>query len=135
MQQINLYQAQFKPKQIILPTHQLLLLALLPVIIFTVASIYFSYKQQLSETLLQTQQQQLQLEQQHLSALRQQINTYKENPVLTTELSAINEKLQKTQSLLMHLSNQELGNQHGFSSMLTALSKQDIDNLWLTQFS
>jgi regulator of replication initiation timing len=135
MQQVNLYQTQFKPKQIILPAQHMLLIALLPIIIFVITSIYFSYKQQLFETLLHTKQQQLQLDQQHLSVLKQHLNLYKEDPKLIVELNAIRGQLQKTQTLLAHLASQESGNQHGFSAMLTALSKQHIDDLWLTQFS
>jgi regulator of replication initiation timing len=135
MQQINLYQTQFKPKQIILPAQHMLLIALLPIIIFVLTSLYFLYKQQLFDTLLHTKQQQLQLDQQHLSVLKQQLNLYKEDPKLIVELNAIRGQLQKTQTLLTHLASQESGNQHGFSAMLAALSKQHIDDLWLTQFS
>jgi len=135
MQQVNLYQAQFKPKQIILPAKHMLLIALLPILIFVITSIYFSYKQQLFETLLNTKQQQLQLDQQHLSVLKQRLNRYKEDPKLVAELNSTRKQLQKTQTLLNHLASQESGNQHGFSAMLTALSKQHIDDLWLTHFS
>jgi type IV pilus assembly PilN-like protein len=135
MQQVNLYQTQFKPKKIILPAQHMLLIALLPIIIVVVTSMYFSYKQQLFETSLQTKQQQLQLDQKHLSVLKQRLNSYKEDPKLASELNSIRTQLQKTQTLLNHLASQESGNQHGFSAMLAALSKQHIDELWLTQFS
>jgi Tfp pilus assembly protein PilN len=135
MQQVNLYQTQFKPKKIILPAKHMLFIALLPILIFVITSIYFSSKQQLFETLLNTKQQQLQLDQQHLSVLKQRLNSYKEDPKLVAELNSTRKQLQKTQTLLNHLASQESGNQHGFSAMLTALSKQHIDDLWLTQFS
>jgi len=135
MQQVNLYQSQFKPKKIVLPAQQMFLIAVLPIIIFIVFSIYFSYKQQLFESLLQTEQQQLQLDQQHLAVLKQQLDTFKEDPKLVAELNKVRKQLQKTQSLLGHLASQESGNQDGFSAMLSALSQQHIDDLWLTQFS
>lgn len=135
MQQVNLYQTQFKPKKIILPAKHMLLIALLPILIFVITSIYFSSKQQLLETLVNTKQQQLQLDQQHLSVLKQRLNSYKEDPKLVAVLNSTRKQLQKTQTLLNHLASQESGNQYGFSAMLTALSKQHIDDLWLTQFS
>jgi type IV pilus assembly PilN-like protein len=135
MQQVNLYQTQFKPKKTILPAQHMLLIALLPIIIFVITSIYFSYKQQLFEISLHAKQQQLQLDQKHLSVLKQRLNSYKEDPILIAELNSIRTQLQKTQTLLNHLASQESGNQHGFSAMLAALSKQHIDDLWLTQFS
>lgn len=135
VQQVNLYQAQFKPKQVILPAHQMLLIALIPIIILVIFSSYFSYKQQLSLSLLQTQQHQQQLSQKQLFTLQQQLDARKENPLLVAELNDIQQQLTIKQNLVARLSNQSFGNQQGFSTMLTALSKQHIDKLWLTQFS
>lgn len=135
MQQVNLYQSQFKPKLIILPAQQLLLIASLPIIIFIIVSLYLSHKQQLSTDLLQQQQHQVQLEQQRLTSVKQQLESRKQNPLLVTELKDLQQQLKNKQVLLDHLSNQKLGNQIGFSSTLTALSKQHIEELWLTQFS
>ncbi len=135
MQQVNLYQTQFKPKKVILPAQQVLLIALIPVLLFGLLSIVMSSKQTSLEEKLAGQTEQFQLQQQQLDSLQQQLNARKENPLLRAELNEIQQQLVSKQILLDHLSSQTFGNQHGFSMMLTALSKQHIDDLWLTQFS
>ena len=40
MQQINLYQAQFKPKEIVLPPKQMLMVILAIIALFTIFSLY-----------------------------------------------------------------------------------------------
>lgn len=135
MQQVNLYQAQFKPKKVILPAPQVLLIALIPVLLFSLISIVMSGKQTSIEEELASQTEQLKVQQQQLNTLEQQLNARKESPLLRAELNDIEQKLVSKQILLDHLSNQSFGNQHGFSMMLTALSKQHVNDLWLTQFS
>ncbi|MBL4638623.1 MAG: PilN domain-containing protein [Proteobacteria bacterium] len=135
MQQVNLYQAQFKPKQVILPAPQLLLLALLSVIIFIFLSIYMASHQASVASKLIAQTEQLQQQQHQLDTLQQQLDSRKINPLLVAELNDFRLQLKTKKILLDHLSNQSLGNKNGFSTMLTALSQQHIDDLWLTQFS
>ncbi len=135
MEQVNLYQAQFKPKKVILPATQVLLIALIPIILFSLLSILMSSKQTSLEEEFASQTKQLQAQQQQLTAMQQQLNALKENPLLRAELSDIQQQLVSKQILLDHLNSQSFGNQQGFSMMLTALSKQHIDELWLTQFS
>ena len=135
MQQVNLYQAQFKPKQVILPAHQVLLLAVSPIIIFLFLSLYMASNQASVDSNVIVQTEQLQQQQQRLDTLLQQLDSRKINPLLVAELNDFRLQLATKQTLLDHLSNQTLGNQHGFSTMLTALSQQHIDDLWLTQFS
>ena len=64
MQQVNLYQAQFKPKQVILPAHQVLLLAVSPIIIFLFLSLYMASNQASVDSNVIVQTEQLQ-QQQH----------------------------------------------------------------------
>ena len=135
MQQVNLYQAQFKTKQVILPAHQVLLLAVSPIIIFLFLSLYMASNQASVDSNVIVQTEQLQQQQQRLDTLLQQLDSRKINPLLVAELNDFRLQLATKQTLLDHLSNQTLGNQHGFSTMLTALSQQHIDDLWLTQFS
>jgi len=135
MQQVNLYQEQFKPKQVILPAQQVLLVAILPIIIFILLTIYFANTQRSLDDELAAQTEQTQQQQLQLDALQLQVDSLKQNPLLLAELNALRQQLDSKQILIDYLTNQTLGNQHGFSTMLTALSKQHIDDLWLTQFS
>ncbi|PHS68519.1 MAG: hypothetical protein COB23_09120 [Methylophaga sp.] len=135
MQQINLYQQQFKPKKVIFPAKQMLLLALISVVLLIVFSILLSQKLQHRTVSLDDQTQQIkELSQQQVS-LQSQISTRVLNPILVAELKNIQQQQQDNQSLLKHLSNRSFGNRAGFSSILTTLSEHRIDNAWLSQFS
>ncbi|PCH62010.1 MAG: hypothetical protein COC04_05575, partial [Gammaproteobacteria bacterium] len=98
MQQVNLYQAQFKPKQVILPAPQLLLLAVLSVIIFIFLSIYMASHQASVASKLTAQTEQLQ--QHQLDTLQQQLDSRKINPLLDAELNELRLQL-KTKKILL----------------------------------
>jgi len=135
MQQINLYQAQFKPKQVLLPAKQLYLIATLPIILFLAISVYLSNNQASFSDSIAIQSEQLQPLKQQLSELQLKVNSRKENPLLLAELTQFRTQLVAKQTLLAHLDSQKQSNQFSFSSMLEALSQQHIKNMWLTRFS
>jgi len=125
MQQINLYQAQFKPKEVILPPFQMLLILLGVIITLSVMSLYSAQKNAVLEKTINKQQQYTQ----------QNIQQSTESPLLNAELEKINYQRADKQRLLDYLTHQDFGNQHGFSVTLRHLSQQQIDNVWLTEFS
>jgi Tfp pilus assembly protein PilN len=135
MQHVNLYQSQFKPKKVILPAEQLLMLAALPLLVLILLSIYLSYSQQNRAEQLENQQAQVEQQQIYLNNLTQQLNTQTQNPLLLAEEKDLQQQLQSKTLLLKLLNNKTLGNQKGFSTMLIALSQQHVENLWLTHFS
>jgi len=125
MQQINLYQAQFKPKQVILPPSQLLLIILLVITILAVISLYASKENSVLHALIEKQQQQT----------MQQIDVVTDTPLLDAELKKLQQQNQDKDSLLTYLTSHDFGNQLGFSESLKNLSQQRINNVWLTAFS
>ncbi len=127
MQQINLYQAQFKPKHIVLPARQVLLLALLAIVIFIVMAFYSAKKNTTLEAYLATQEQ--------LSTPEQQSIPVDKLTLLQVDLTQLQQQQTQKQRLLDYLTYQTFGNQQGFSHNLLHLSQQRIKGVWLTEFS
>lgn len=126
MQQINLFHAQFKPKIVILPARQLFILVLLTIIILAVISLY-SYQQNIVlEQAIASQKQ---------YRAQQKLNEDLDRPLLIAELVKIKQQQREKENLLAYLTDQNFGNQHGFSGTLMTLSEQVINKVWLTEFS
>lgn len=135
MQQINLYQDQFKPERITLAFNQIVLLSLLFIILLVAFSFYSYQRVESHKGLLTEQQQRYDQSQQQLATLKQQLSQQNQRPQLETELNKLEQELQGKQTVLDYLTNHTFGNQDGFSGTLASLSKQHIDNVWLTAFS
>jgi len=127
MQQVNFYQLQFKPKQVILPARQLFLLALLAIVIFALLTLYSAKRNSTLEEYILTQQQSPSVEQQLPSA--------NDDAVLKSNLLKLQQQQTQKQLLLDYLTHKSFGNQQGFTNNLVHLSKQTIDGVWLTEFS
>ncbi len=135
MQQINLYQDQFKPEKIILAANHIALLSLLFIFLLIAFSIYSYQKVETHKTVLAEQQQLYDHSQQQLDTLQQQLSQQDNRSLLEAELVKLEQELQQKQTVLDYLSNHTFGNQEGFSATLTSLSHHRIDNVWLTHFS
>ncbi len=127
MQQVNFYQAQFKPKRIILPARQIFLLGLLAVIIFTLLSLYSAKQNSTLEAHIASQQ--------HSELRDQQPTVVNDQALLKANLLQLQQQQTNKQILLDYLTHQSFGNQHGFTDNLIHLSKQKIVGVWLTDFS
>lgn len=127
MQQINFYQAQFKPKRVILPARQLLLLVLLAIVIFTLLGFYSAKRNSTLKAHIASQQQP--------GMLEQQPEAVNDQALLKANLLKLQQQHNNKQVLLDYLTHQSFGNQHGFTDNLTHLSNKTIDGVWLTDFS
>lgn len=126
MQQINLFHAQFKPKTVILPARQLVILSVLVIVILAVISLY-SYQRNLVLEQANASQQQY--------VAQQNVNEDLDKPLLIAELAKVQQQQQEKENLLAYLTDQSFGNQFGFSGTLVTLSQQVISKVWLTEFS
>lgn len=135
MQQINLYQDQFKPEKITLAANQIIFLSLLFITLLIAFTIYSYQKVETHKGALTEQQQRYDHSQQQLNTLQQQLSQQDERPLLEAESVKLEQELQEKQTVLDYLTNHTFGNQQGFSATLTSLSEQRIDNVWLTRFS
>lgn len=125
MQQINLYQAQFKPKKIWLPPRQMFLVLLVVLIALAIVSVYSAQKSAVLDKTIASQQQ-------HAV---QQLELVKEDPLLNAELKKLLSQKQTKEKLLNYLTQNSFGNQSGFSKALHDLAQQKVENVWLTDFS
>ncbi len=125
MQQINLYQAQFQPKKILLPPRQMLLILAITIAILSIFSLYSAQRNSILEKTVAQQQQRT----------VNNIETLADNPILDSELERLLQQQLEKQALLSYLTHQDFGNQKGFSNTLLTFSNQKINNVWLTRFS
>jgi hypothetical protein len=135
MQQINLYQAEFKPKVVILTSWQILLVSLLLIFIILVSSFFSSQHFNELDAQFSLKQQHLNTQKQQANDLKQEMLQYGEQPLLNAKLVSLQKQLKQQEAILSHLTNDNSGPQPGFSPTLTSLSQQHIDNVWLTSFS
>lgn len=127
MQQVNLYQAQFKKKRVVLSAQQLLFFTLLTAIIFSVAGLFLANRNSELETHIASLHQSRVVEQELVSG-----SNY---PLLKANLLQLQQQQKQKQTLFDYLTHQSFGNQHGFTGNLTHLSQQHLNGVWLTQFS
>lgn len=135
MQQINLYQAEFRPTIILLNTFQMLLVTFAVLLLIIIASFFSSSKYDEQTTQLVLAQQALNNATQSSNSLKQEILQYGEQPLLKAKLESLHKQLKQQEAILDHLANDSLNPQSGFSSTLKSLSEQHIEQVWLTNFS
>jgi len=124
MQQINLYQAQFKPKQVVLPPRQMLLIISIVVLMLAVMSLYSAQRNSNLEHIVSKQQHTVQA-----------IDLTIKAPQLDLEFDKLQAQYEHNQRLLDYLAHHDFGNQHGFSASLKNLADHRTNNVWLTSFS
>jgi len=135
MQQINLYQAEFKPKVVILNSFQMLLIASAVLLLIIIASFFSSSQYDDQKMQLMTEQQTFNEVTQQSNSLKQEILQYGEQPLLKAKLASLQKQLKQQKAILRHISDDSLNPQAGFSPSLRSLSSQHIDQVWLKNFS
>lgn len=135
MQQINFYQAQFKPKKAILPAWQFLSILGFVIVCLTFVSTYLYLSQPDPNLAIAKQKQTVTQKQAQIAQLHNKLASNKESPLLRAELNKLKELHTHEEALLNYVSSHELGNKRGFSSTLVALSEQHLEQIWLTEFS
>jgi len=135
MQQINLYQAEFKPKVVVLNAFQMLLIALAVTLLIILTSLFSSSHFDEATMQLANEQQAFNNVTQQSNSLKQEILQYGEQPLLKAKLASLKEQLKQQNAILSHLSNDNLSPQTGFSPTLKSLSEQHIKHVWLKSFS
>jgi hypothetical protein len=135
MQQINLYQAEFKPKVVILNAFQMLLIASAVLLLIIIASFFSSSQYDDQTTQLAVEQQAFNNITQQSNTLKQEILQYGEQPLLKAKLTSLQKQLKQQKAILRHIADDNLNPQSGFSPTLRSLSGQHIDQVWLKNFS
>lgn len=134
MQQINLYLPEFRPNREPVRAVHMLWGCLAFILLLVLYSFYSQHQyQQLQLRLKQEQQAQ--------EGLKQQLNLLKaQKPAqasaqLDLQIQQLQKNLQRHQQILSMISNQNLGNDKGFSAQLTALGQASLSSISLESFS
>lgn len=135
MQQVNLYQADFRKEKKPFSAQNLLQVVVVLAVLLT-AGYAFSYWQlTLSHQELASLQQQKQLAEQRLVELRKTHPPLAKNPRLTQDIERYQQWVNVRQQAINVLSEKRFGNTEGFASYFTGLAKQRLDGVWLTELS
>ncbi|MBF0220234.1 MAG: PilN domain-containing protein [Gammaproteobacteria bacterium] len=135
MQQINLYQAVFRndPK----PFSALIMLysAVAAILIFSAISVYMINSQQQLRASHQLAKQRFEHSEQRLRQATLEYPPKARDKILQNELNSSRALLMQRRDLIAAFSGAAREQQPGFAHHLTALARQDIDKLWLTEIS
>lgn len=135
MQQVNFYQAQFRPRQLVFPVSKVTMVTVLTIVTLVAFSVYFSQKIKAQTAIISQQQHRVNTSQNQLVELQQQLANRGSDQLLIAQYNVLQLQLNKKKSLYDYLSSYHFGNRDGFSFLLEGLSQQRIDNVWLTEFS
>ena len=135
MQQINLYQAEFKKEKIIVSAVQVAQVSAVVVavlLLITGGNVWQTSR--LQSSLNQTEATRL-ASQKELEQSKQLYAKKQENPVLVKQVEKLTMELNTKKQVLKVLSGKSFGNTRGFVEHFTGLAKQRIDGMWLTNIS
>ncbi len=135
MQQVNFYQAQFRPQQLVFSVQKVAMFTALTMLILLVFGFYFSQKIIAQKSVISQQKQRVNTSHNQLLELQQQLANRGSDELLSAQYTVLQQKLNKKKSIYDYLSSHHFGNRDGFSSLLESLSQQRINNVWLTEFS
>jgi hypothetical protein len=132
MQQINLFQPQFRNKTEPFGMQQLLWSVAGFVAILVVLSLYRQWNISTLDSSLQQQKQQLATLNKMLVPLKQSQAAIRKSPLVQKALEKKQNKVNTKQQLIKIMSQRSFGNTEGFTKQLTGLAQQRIEGLWLT---
>ena len=135
MQQVNLFQAQFKSKSEPLMMQQLLFVAAGFVVVLVMLSLYRQWSSSTLEAEYQQQLQQLATLNKQLIPLKQIQANKKKSPQIEKQLAQKQKTVNSKQQLIKIMGQRSFGNTEGFTKQLTGLAQQRIEGLWLTSLT
>jgi Tfp pilus assembly protein PilN len=134
-QQINFYQAQFRPKQVIFPAKQVGIVALVTLLIVLLVAFYIAQQIATQKQTFDVLQQRVETNKKQLAELENELSLRKEDPLLLAQFDDLQKRIAAKKAIYQYLSSHQFGNRTGFSGSLKALSVQHIDDVWLTEFA
>ena len=132
MQQVNLFQSQFRRQSEPLVMQQLLWSVVGFVVILASLSLYRQWNTVTLQSDFQQQKQYLAVLNKKLIPLKQAQAAKQKSPRIQKELEEKQKKVNTKQQLLKIMSQRSFGNTKGFTKQLTGLAQQRIEGLWLT---
>lgn len=133
MQQINLYQDEFRPRREVLSLRQAVAgLAGLLLVLLAVSAWQGWRSGQLAERVEATRQT-LSRNETRLVSLREAQAARKPDPALAETVQRLARRVETKRRVLEVLAGKRFGNTEGFVPQLTGLARQRIEGLWLTE--
>lgn len=131
-QQINLYTEDMRPRQELFTATRLAGVVLAALIFVVISAGYASWQASGSGADRQAAQVRLAEIRSDLADVVTQLEGRTVDPALAAELERLNLDLQNRVALITRLENLALRGAQGFSPLLTGLSRQAVDGVWLT---
>ena len=133
MQQINLYQDDFRPRREVLSLRQVVAgLGALMLVLLAVSAWQGWQNRQLAAE-VEAQRQALKQSEARLAALRKANPPREPDPKLARTVERLAQRVETKRRVLAVLSGKTFGNTEGFVPQLTGLARQRIEGLWLTE--
>jgi len=132
MQQVNLYQQEFRKQSPPLSAPQALLAIAGLLLLLLGASGWRYWQAQTLGVQLDQARQQLQQSQQQLAERKKAFPEKQADPRLAQQLARLEQDLVLKQRVLRVLSGKQFGNTKGFVEQITGLARQRIEGMWLT---
>jgi len=133
MQQINLYQEEFRQQSLPLSALQALLATAGLLLLLLGASAWRYWQAYGLDAQVQQAQQQLQQSQQLLAEGKIAFPAAQAEPRLARRLVRLKQDVLLKQRVLQVLSGRQFGNTQGFVEQVSGLARQRIEGMWLTQ--
>lgn len=134
-QQINLYNPSLYPKQELLSAG---LMAMFGLMFVVVLGAYGAYLNQQTVKLMQQRDEllkQAQAEQERLVQVAQQFPARQPSKALQDEIVETEDKFHQREKIFVALKSGAIGSNKGFSGLMQAFARQNVDGLWLIGFS
>ncbi len=132
MQQVNLYTDAFKPKRVILPLEQIIILPVFILVLLVALSFWLSHSlQQESQELGDLQAKNDQMGE-RLQGLNVKANRLKKDESLVAANQRLHAKVEARQQMIDMLDTVVVKDAEGFSAIMLSLARQKLDRLWLS---
>lgn len=131
-QQINLYQAEFHPKQVRLPARQVLTISITAItFMFLINGVLFGENHYLN-TKVESLTQRLQRVTANNTVLQNKVDEQKVDDDLQLAVVEAGKQLRARQKIMLWVDQSSKDNKVYFSSLLEGLSRQHVPGLWLS---
>jgi hypothetical protein len=134
-QQINLYNPALYPKKELLTAG---FMAMMGMLLILVLGAYAGYLQQQTSRLMQQRDElvkQAQAEQEKMLQVVQQFPVRQPSKALQDEIAGMEDKIYQREKIFAVLKSGAIGSSKGFSGLMQAFARQNMNGVWLTGFS
>jgi len=131
MQQINLYTDDFKPKKVVLPLEQLILIPIIVLVLLAGVTVWLQAGLGDTEKKLGKLEQKNDSMQSRLQSLEEKAKKQRKDDGLVAANRRLSKTLKARQQMMDMLDTVVVKDDEGFSSLLLSLARQNIDDLWL----